>query len=527
MSSADPSFAEPGRVLLGRHEVIRQLGAGGMGVVYLGRSLGAAGFSKPVVIKQMLQELAVNDEARSMFEREARILARLRHPNIVNVVDFGIDSDGSYVLVMDQVPGSDLGKWAGFRYRSQQGMPVDLAVHIAIEVLDALHYAHELRDGQGNLISVIHRDISPSNILLETTGRVYVVDFGIARSETEHTKTSQAQFKGKFAYMAPELLAKPVPYPGLDVYSTALCLYEILAGGNPFRTQDPQITLARVLQHVPPSLSTVRPDMPQGLSDLLDRSLAKDPRKRLNTAGELRDALLEFRGGAGEPKKNALANVLRKDFYDNAFWKGQPIPYDLLDPEASDPTPGPARSEASSEFKIPKMTSQPTIASRDVVTPPPDVSRAQVKRAQPLTANERAPALNLGDKLDIDEQKTQFRPRLESVPPAAKPAPKVAPPPPTPRTPNAYAPEAPKPRTSTSSNESSLELDTGQSTVGLTRTTGQHSAYRSNPPARPKVNWKWIALGVVLLIGLGVGVLRWLPSQSVQPTGAADPYPIE
>ena len=313
-----------GKVVLGRYRIVRPLARGGMGMIYLARSEGAADFVRPVVVKRMLSDHA-DASAVKMFKREARIMSMLRHPGIVSVTDFGRE-DGSYLLVMDYVHGFHLGRWASFvqRERADGGgqLPWQMAVHTCIQVLDALEYAHTLKGPDGNPLNIVHRDVSPSNVLLDVEGRVLLADFGIAKSSEiseEETKTTVGTVKGKFSYMAPEILEGATPMPSADVYATAVVLHEVLIGRNEFRTQEPAATIQRVLGHTPRRLDVVRPDIPSALADIVARALLKRPEDRFGTAAELAKALRRVRGIDAEEANAELRRMLERDFRDPRF----------------------------------------------------------------------------------------------------------------------------------------------------------------------------------------------------------------
>jgi serine/threonine-protein kinase len=313
-----------GRVVLGRYRIVRAIARGGMGIIYLARMEGAADFVKPVVVKRMLSEHA-DESALKMFKREARIMSMLRHPGIVSVTDFGKEN-ADFLLVMDYVHGFHLGRWASYVQQSlaRNGvagqLPWQLTTHIIIQVLDALEYAHTLRGTDGQPLHVVHRDVSPSNVLLDIEGRVLLADFGIAKSAgEEETKTVVGTVKGKFSYMAPEILEGYPPEPSGDVYASAVVLHEILVGRNEFRAGEPAITIQRVLNHVPRRLDVVRPDIPAALADVVARALDKDVKVRFKTAGEFAKALRRVRGMDGEEANDALRKTLDRDFRDPRF----------------------------------------------------------------------------------------------------------------------------------------------------------------------------------------------------------------
>lgn len=299
-SAAEMSLV--GQLLLGRYRVVRRLALGGMGAVYLARTEGARGFSKPVVIKRILPIWGGDEEIASLFAREARILSQLQDPGIVSVIDFGQIHDGTLVMVLDYVHGYHLAHWLGYLRATQGNMPTEMALHIMIRVLAALQYAHTFVKPDGKPLAVIHRDVSPANILLDNSGNVKLVDFGIARAEgdTNEYKTEAPQLRGKFGYLAPELFTGAPPTPQSDIYAAGVVLYEILTGDNPFRGREVTDSYHKALTLVAPPVSIQRSDVSVSLDRVVDTALAKDPAERYGSAAEFADALRRERAAPDE-----------------------------------------------------------------------------------------------------------------------------------------------------------------------------------------------------------------------------------
>jgi eukaryotic-like serine/threonine-protein kinase len=312
--SNDPML---GRLALGRYRVIDALAQGGMGVVYLGRTEGAEGFSRPVVIKRVLPQLLGDPSIGKMFVREARILANLRHPGIVGVIDFG-EEDRAYIMVLEYVHGYDAGQWLGFLRRRGRRVPPDVAMRIVIQVLDALHYAHNLKRADGGTAQVVHRDISPGNILLDTEGHVRLSDFGIARIDNEAAeyRTQETTFRGKFGYAHPSLLSRGEPSPKTDVYSAAVVLFQLLTGVNPFRGGSAIETVNRVVNLPTPRLSEHWPHAPPELEDLLLRAMSRGPNEGFNDAQSFADALRKRMSRTEADVAVDMVEILGKDFRD-------------------------------------------------------------------------------------------------------------------------------------------------------------------------------------------------------------------
>jgi serine/threonine protein kinase len=286
-----------GQVLLGRYRVLRRLALGGMGAVYLARTEGARGFSKPVVIKRILPMWGGDEEIVSLFAREARILSQLQDPGIVSVIDFGQIADGTLVMVLDYVHGYHLAHWLAYLRATQGQMPVEMALHIMLRVLSALQYAHSFVRPDGKPLEVVHRDVSPTNILLDLSGNVKLVDFGIARAEGDNDeyKTAAPQLRGKFGYLAPELFTGAPPTPQSDVYAAGVVLYELLTGDNPFRGREVTDSYHRALNVEAAPLQQLRADVTPALSDVVATSLAKQPAARYASASIFADALRPHR----------------------------------------------------------------------------------------------------------------------------------------------------------------------------------------------------------------------------------------
>ncbi len=304
-----------GTVLLGRYRIVRELAKGGMGVVYLARAEGAVGFVKPVVVKLILPEHAGDRRFVGLFAREAQILAQLRHPSIVGVVEFG-EQDGAYVMVLEYVRGYHLGQWARYLKLKGRAMPPDVALQLTIDVLDALHHAHSMMYPDGTSMHIVHRDVSPSNILLDEDGRARLVDFGVARMRGDEVdyQTQVKGFVGKLIYSAPEVFIEGESTPQSDVYAVAVVLHEILFGKNVFRGENQAKTLHNALHHVPESVEQINAEAPRGLDAVLARALAKSPENRYESARVFASALRALQRETESEVRAKLSTMLKSDF---------------------------------------------------------------------------------------------------------------------------------------------------------------------------------------------------------------------
>jgi serine/threonine-protein kinase len=306
-----------GRKVLGRYRIVRSIGRGGMGLIYLARQEGAADFVKPVVVKRATPDLLEKQPAlREFMGREARIMSHLHHPAIVSVLDFA-EEDGAYLLVLDYVHGYHLGQWSRFLRQEGRRFPFDLAIHVVCKVLDALHYAHTVPGPDGRPLGIVHRDVSPGNVLLDVGGAVKLADFGIARMHSDHTETDSHErlLKGKMSYMAPELLSLKPPTAQSDLYAAAVLLHELLAGKNELHvTASLETTVALIFQHLPTPISQLREDTPRELDDVISRGLAKAAPDRYADAAEFARALRHVRGSTEEEMGRRLAKTVGYDF---------------------------------------------------------------------------------------------------------------------------------------------------------------------------------------------------------------------
>jgi len=295
--------ADVGSLVLGRYRIVRRLASGGMGDLYLARTEGAAGFVRPVVIKQVRRDLERDPSAIRMFEREARINARLQHPHIVDVLDFR-EERGAYLMVLEYVNGLALSAWLRLYRDRDQPVPAAVAHLVGEPVLDALSAVHGLVDASGHPTPVIHRDVSPSNLLLDARGCVKLMDFGIARllepDDPDDYATGTHALKGKIAYLSPEVLEGRPPTTASDVFALGVVLHEMLAGRNEFRASQMAEALTRILSHELTPLEDLRPDLPPALGRVIARATAKDPGDRWASADAFLEALRATRAAPFE-----------------------------------------------------------------------------------------------------------------------------------------------------------------------------------------------------------------------------------
>jgi serine/threonine-protein kinase len=275
---------------LERYELVGELASGGMATVYLGRLVGVGGFQRFVAIKRLHPHLASEDDFVEMFLDEARLAASIHHPNVVPILEVGTSERG-YFLVMEYVEGDTLARLLARAFTMGQRIPVPILVRILLDTLAGLHAAHELKDENNDVLGVVHRDVSPQNILVGIDGAARITDFGVARAATRLSSTRAGQLKGKLAYMAPEQ-AKGVEIDRrADLFSIGTVLWEVLASKRLFKGEGEAETLNRVLFEPIPRLRNVAPDVPSALEIVTMRALERDAQKRYATAAEMADAL--------------------------------------------------------------------------------------------------------------------------------------------------------------------------------------------------------------------------------------------
>jgi serine/threonine protein kinase len=214
-----------------RYRVVERLAAGGMAEVFVGDAMSVQGFKKRVAIKRVLPHLASNENFIGMFLDEARLGARMNHANIVSVLDIGA-ADNTYFIVMEYVDGANLKTIIEVLLKQGRPVPMKEAVYIAMEACRGLSYAHELCDDDGNDLDIVHRDISPPNILISKRGEVKVTDFGLAKASTQLEKTDPGVVKGKFSYLAPEAALGDAVDERADLFAMGIVLWEMIAGSG-------------------------------------------------------------------------------------------------------------------------------------------------------------------------------------------------------------------------------------------------------------------------------------------------------
>jgi serine/threonine protein kinase len=282
---------QDGERWLDRFELIAELATGGMATVYLARLSGVGGFQRFAAIKRLHPHLAREPEFIEMFLDEARLAARIHHPNVVPILEIGTSEHG-YYLVMEYVEGDTLGRLLARSAQTGQQLPMNVGLRIVLDALAGLDASHELKDDDGSPLGIVHRDVSPQNVLVGIDGSARLTDFGVARATSRVSTTRSGHLKGKLAYMAPEQArgAKDIDRRA-DVFAIGIVLWEVMAGRRLFKGEGEADTLHKVLHEPIPALHSIAPKVPPEIDALVIRALDRDRTARFATAAEFGDAL--------------------------------------------------------------------------------------------------------------------------------------------------------------------------------------------------------------------------------------------
>jgi serine/threonine protein kinase len=281
-----------GRQVVDRYELIGELASGGMATVYLARITGVGGFQRFVALKRLHPHLALDAEFVEMFLDEARLAASIHHTNVVPILEVNANQAIGYYLVMEYIEGDTLARVLARAAQQGQRVPLPIVLRISLDLLAGLHAAHELRDGSGQPVNLVHRDVSPQNVLVGFDGIARITDFGVARAASRLSATRVGQLKGKIAYMAPEQAQGMDEVDRrADLFSAGVVIWEALTARRLFKAENEAATLARVMATAVPALSSVAPEIDSALSDAVMRALARESSARYSSAAEFADAL--------------------------------------------------------------------------------------------------------------------------------------------------------------------------------------------------------------------------------------------
>ncbi|MBX7191862.1 MAG: protein kinase [Sandaracinaceae bacterium] len=398
----------------GNYVLLERIGMGGMAEVFRAASRGVEGFERPVAIKRILPNLAADEDFVKMFVDEAKIAVQLQHPNIVEIFDLARAGDDLFIA-MEYVHGKDLrailDKVQGPDGRSGR-IPVELAVHVTARICDALHHAHFAHGPSGQPLGIIHRDVSPQNVIVSFDGEVKVTDFGLAKAAGRAVQTQAGVVKGKLAYMSPEQLrGQPIDQRS-DVYGVGILLWEMLTGVRLFLGKNDQETLRRVYHAQIPPPRSVRPELHPELEAITLRALAKEVADRYASAEEMQEDLTSFLYGVGPSISTPGVSAYMRQLFPQA----EPVPQPSSHPPAAVAPAritarGLARIEGRRQPAPPVEQSEPSITNV-----PPRRREAASSPLRPGSVSQHAegspsrPPISLDDLEDLVEEVPESRP---------------------------------------------------------------------------------------------------------------------
>ncbi|KFE71194.1 serine/threonine protein kinase [Hyalangium minutum] len=349
-----------------KYQLIQKLATGGMAEVFLAKSAGPMGFEKSLVVKRILPHLATESSFVDMFLSEARLAAQLNHPNIVQIFDFG-EADGTYFIAMEYIDGVNLREVIRRAGAVGLVLPLAFCARVISAACEGLAFAHDCIDPATNLpMNIIHRDISPDNILLSRQGSVKVVDFGIAKAAGVSPHTQTGVLKGKLAYMPPEQLRNEPLDRRADVYALGIVLYELLTGFKPFRASSEAALLQAILSEPEVPVEQRRSDVPETLQRILSRAISKDREKRYpdcpSFQADLEAFIVEFIVSTGKPMgASQMAGIVAM----------------MATAESVSPSPQKTTSLPRSPSKLIQSQPQPESSSAAAVRPVTDLAPLQ------------------------------------------------------------------------------------------------------------------------------------------------------
>ncbi|MHB8873094.1 MAG: DUF2378 family protein [Myxococcaceae bacterium] len=385
----------------GRYQLLRKLATGGMGQVYLARQKGPVGFEKLVVVKRILPHLAEEPEFIQMFFDEARIAALLNHPNIGQIYDLG-EVDGTYYIAMEYVHGESFRAVNQKADADKGGLPLALKCRIVSDAAGALDFAHRAKSPSGQPLSLIHRDVSPQNLLVGFNGAVKLIDFGVAKAAGKISTTMTGAVKGKYAYMSPEQARGEELDLRSDVFGLGIVFHEALTSGRLFKRESETATLRAVVgSKVPPPSSLVK-NIPKGIDAIVMKALARKRSERYQDAAEFQIAIEDFLVHFRLPATSAHLAVYMRELYKGEITE---------DRSPGDITPArPKLASASAAAEAPQKTPSKKRLSFDEIA---DERAGSLGASQPAAPEATRTVLLIPDLADLDA-------RLRGVSPADK-----------------------------------------------------------------------------------------------------------
>ncbi len=494
-------MAENETLTIGRYQLLAKIATGGMAEIWLARQTGIGGFEKIVVVKRILPHLSTEEAFVEMFLDEAVIAAQLNHPNVVQIYDLGQAGD-DYFIAMEYLEGESLGHLVTEGAKGGNPITPHMAAGILAQVCDGLHYAHTFEDDSGNPLNIVHRDVSPHNIIVLFTGMAKVVDFGIAKAATKMHQTQVGTLKGKLAYMAPEQCMGQNVDARSDIFALGVVLWELLTRRRLFKRDAEPAIIRAIMDEPVPTVRSVRESVPEGLAAVADQALRKEPEGRFQSAGAMGAALraaLQMEGQTIGPQK--IAAYANEVFGDHARTKKKLL-QDIREKGASGVAVRtlkvksesmPSQSYMGDAAAVQALQAETVIRPSDEVTPEP---------APPPVPTEPAPGEGKGPSpsVEIPPPEPDEAVRATQPLPAAQPA------------------EPAEPAAQPAGLADALEPVEGE-------TFDEDSFVQ--PPKKKTGLVIGLVLGV-LLIGGGVGgYLYWQSTQTPGTAGPNKPEPLK
>lgn len=476
-----------GRQRIDRYELIGEIASGGMATVFLARLTGLGGFQRFVALKRLHPHLATEKDFVRMFLDEARLAAGIHHPNVVPILEVGAGRVG-YYLVMEYVEGETLARLLARAASTGVKLPIEIAIRIGLDTLAGLHAAHELKDESGAPTNLVHRDVSPQNVLVGADGIARITDFGVARAASRLGDTRVGQLKGKIAYMAPEQASGVEELDRrADVFAAGIVIWEALAQRRLFKAQNEAATLSRVMNEPVPSLSAYSKEVPRDVGLAVMRALERNPARRYSTCAEFGDALesaAQANGLVGSSRD--LAGYVADVIGDEIAQQREAVRAWLAQSEASSSGPlltvGNASTTQASVMALPEFGSGVATAPYGAAQPG---RRSKARWAAVLLLLSVAAA---GVVLYLKNQ--QAKPQgVDSTAPALQPPPAVPPTTPTPSppsSPTASEPEEEEPKAFTVEEAVAESSDESEEAKSAAPAKVQRSSRSSAKPEKKK-----------------------------------------
>jgi serine/threonine protein kinase len=474
----------PAGTKLGRYEVLKQLAKGGMADLLLARTNGLEGFERHVVIKRIRAEQARNAKFVEMFVTEARLAGALHHHNIVQVQDIG-EENGRHYFAMEYVHGEDLRKLLHTLFERNQKLPLEHLISIVATVAAALHHAHEAKGADGKALNIVHRDVTPANILVSYDGNIKVVDFGIAKAAASAVETDRGVLKGKVPYMTPEQCTGQKVDRRSDIFSLGIVAYELATSRRLFKGDTDFMTMSAIVTGEVPRPSKFRLDIPSKLEGIILKALARSPVDRFQTADEMRNALETYAARAGlRMSANSLAAYMKKLFGERPEpWLDHdqfPVDETTVDFDGSISGMAPAPEDVVETFSIPASI-QATKSS--------PIRQAYSRALDGTPTTSVRPPKQLAQLNTILSHKREIAPMKPALPPpktASKPPPVPEPDEPTTKREVPEEPQTQK-RPVPDLKPRALTPDTNTAFGGETTDVDVQTTEVASPPPLPKV----------------------------------------